>query len=173
MKISFPIIVLLLFTVQCSFVYFEEPQPLNKKNLSEFPGKLQGKYKSISNEKTVFEVFSDYINLKTNDEGELKLVINDNVLVRKYKGSYYFNIKDKENMYWSIHIIDIEKKYLILKTTSLDEAKITKFSEITDIISLYSDTKNIKEYLLSPSLSEFNKLVREGMFEISDTLVKE
>ncbi len=172
MRTTFLIICLCFLSASCTVVYFEQPQPAEKKNLTEFPGKLRGTYQNISDQNTLFEIHKDYINVFLEEEKELKLSMNDNMIARKFRGDYYINIKNQDNELWHLYLLSVRGKMLFLKNSSLEEGNLEDFRELTEISYIDSKESESKDYILNPTLPELKKLVKAGFFVVSDTLVK-
>ena len=153
-------------------VYFDQPQPVGKKNLNSFPKNIRGSYKTISEEDTILKIEKNFI-LAYFDEGKnLKFSMSDNLIARRYKGDYYINILDKESSYWNVYCLSFKKGQIYLGNPVSGDEDMERYSRITRIDRLDSSNTDSKEYRLNPSQTEFRNLVREGFFEVTDTLVK-
>lgn len=166
------LISLVCFFTSCSMVYFEEPQPAGKKNIDELPKKLHGAFMSQNDDGTKLVINKDQIHYFHADEKEINLKLNKNLIVKKYKGEYYVNVKDEDNHYWGLYLLVPAGKKLIMKSSSLNDDNLEKFQTITNIKAYHSPEKDVKEYILNPTLKQLKNLMKDGFFMEADTLVK-
>jgi len=166
------ILLFCLFITACSEVYFKQPQPPGKKDLISLPAKTHGLYITTEGD-SALSIFNDHILYYMDDDKDLKFSMNENMVVRKYKGDYYINIKDEEKPFWMVFLFSFRKNELLLKYSDPKEEELEKFKKITRIEEESSNTMlEYSEYLLDPSLKELKELVKEGFFEVMDTLVR-
>ncbi len=168
--VQFILIILLIFSPSCTQVYFEEPQPPGKKNLSSIPGKIQGLYFSNSGD-SVLRINKDFIITYLDNGKNLKFSLSDNMILRKSKGIYYINIRNREKPYWMLFLLSYNKGAIYTGYSILNEKNLTKFNEITEIFdSTNNNNLDKNEYLLNPCRKELKELIRADFFEIMDTL---
>ena len=152
MKTLFNILtVLCLIATSCTIVYFDQPQPVGKKNMNAFPKNILGSYKTISEEDTILRIEKNYI-LAYFDEGKnLKFSMSDNLIARRYKGDYYINILDKESSYWNVYRLSFKKGLIYLGNPISGDEEIERFTKITKIEKIDSGSPDSKDYRLNPS----------------------
>ena len=172
MRTTLLVIYVCLLSASCTVVYFEQPQPPGKKNLTEFPVILRGTYQSVSDQNTLFEIYKDHIIVFLEEDNELKLSMNNNMIARKFRGDYFINIKNKDNELWHLYLFSVKKKMMFLKNSSLEESNLEDFRKIAEINSTSSMESESKDYILNPTLPELKKLMKAGFYVVSDTLVK-
>jgi len=161
-----------LLLTSCSEVYFEQPQPPGKTNISAFPHKIHGLYLTPEGD-SMLSIYNNHIMYYMDQEKGLRFTMNDNLIARKYRGDYYININDTENPYWMVFLFTFKKGNLLLKYPDLQDGDLEKFRKIATIREANEFHEPLfSGYLLNPSLKELRQLVKEDFFMATDTLVK-
>lgn len=170
--VQFILIILLILSPSCTQVYFEEPQPPGKKNLSSIPGKIQGLYFSNSGD-SILRINKDFIITYLDNGRNLKFSLSDNMILRKSKGIYYINIRNREKPYWMLFLLSYYKGVLYPEYSILNDKNLQKYNKITDIFDSTNNSNLDKnEYLLNPGRKELKELIKADFFEIMDTLTR-
>ncbi len=122
MKILNILLVLTIILSSCSEIVFENPQPLDSKDLSVIPESLRGKFAFVAlNNEEWLEVGATFIE---NEKG--KSFLSDSLILRKFGNRYVLSKKIKSqtetNGKWSIQMIE-EKGCGFLKVTGFFVSK--------------------------------------------------
>lgn len=157
--------ILLLLLLACKEISFKEPQPRDKRALSEIPKELQGKYllmeengsatDTLTVSKTGYQV--------TNDS--TKGTLGDSLVLKKYKGYYFFN--DNQNPEWLLRVVkrepngDLSYMFMDSDGKSFHEFVVDLNKEIR--IDSF-DLSNEKLYQIDPSPKQLVSLIKKGYF---------
>lgn len=164
-------ITLWIFLPSCTKVFFEEPQPAGKKNLSSIPGKVQGLYLSNSGD-SVLRIHKNNITSYLDSGRQLKFKINNDFLIRKLDGDFYINVKDRDNSYWMVLLFTYKKGKLFVKYPVQNSEIVDKYHAITEIEIKTNNILKTNEYILNPCRKELKELLKTDFFESRDTLIK-
>lgn len=116
------------------------------------------------NEKTVVTIQGDSIiqNLHYTDT---LFAINQDHILRKYKGRYFLNIKfDKES--WEVKMLTLEKGKLKLSSISVQE----DLKKLQDITEQTQDT--LIPYTFEPTKKQFKKFIKRNGFSADQEYIK-
>jgi hypothetical protein len=171
------VLFLLLCISSCKEITFENPQPEGKKSLTRLPKGLQGKYLVVTDDEnpsrdTViidamgyrFGYFDPSERAARNEEYEVG-ILSDTLVVKAYKGYYFFNLKEKTE--WLLRVVRQEKngdlRYMSLDQKDADfNDYVNKLSLEIRIDSFQVDNSTI--YRIDPTPSELIQLVDKGYF---------
>ena len=160
-------------TCSCKEISFKEPQPKGKRILSEMPQTLRGKYLLI--EENGFHKDTLVITKRgyyvTNDS--TKGVLGDTLVLKKYKGYYFFN--DNENPEWLLRIVKQEANG-DLTYMFMDSGEKSFYEFVHDInkeIEIDSLEVNGKKlYQIDPTPKQLISLIKKGYFKKTTQLKK-
>ena len=160
-KKSFQFAALLLLAtcyLSCHEVYFEQPQPMEKRALNKIPSKIRGLY---AEEKDTIEVTATSVKGLADDD----YILNQGLVVKKFKGYYFFNFKEKDNGYWQVYLVKpYDGEGLQLYTLAMDEeADRAEVRKITPVRTTFDSDGNEDDYFLNPSKREWKKLFERGL----------
>ncbi len=155
------------FTIcSCKEISFKEPQPKGKRILHEMPQALRGKYLLIEengqNKDTLVITKQGYH--VTNDS--TKGVLGDSLVLKKYKGYYFFN--DNEKPEWLLRIVKQERNgdltYMFMDS---GEKSFYEFvHEINKEIEIDSlEVNGEKLYQIDPTPKKLISLIKKGYFK--------
>lgn len=166
------LIIMVLFLSSCTQVYFEEAQPAGKRNIPRFPDKLTGLYLSVSGD-SILRINKDNLIIYLENGKDLRFSLDDNMVLKKYKGEYYINVQNREKPYWILFVFSRKDNVLYPKQPVLGEKSISKYKEITTILD-NKDRQDLdeKQYLLNPGKKELLELIKSDLFENMDPLTK-
>lgn len=163
--LSLLLIGLLLWS--CVEVKFELPQPKGIKDISVIPESLQGKY---AVDKDTLEIKSDGIAYSNDSLGKQDIYkISDNFKIRKWRNTYFLNVKEKDDSLWSVFFMTVGKNkqlsigYLSYNTNN--EENIEKLKSITKVREVRNENDNIDFYLLNPSRCQLRKIMKQVTFQ--------
>ncbi len=159
-------IIILLILSSCIEVEFKQPMP---------PGK------GITLEKLPEEIISYFMSLDRDSTGNSKLDISEfnsdfdwqdplpeDILLKKWKGSYFLNQKEGER--WQLIMIKdgSNKSFEVYHLDGSNSATVEKLKSITKVEEVFSDDGDLERIILDPSLKEFKKIIKSGAFEQID-----
>ncbi len=176
---------LCIFTIlclaSCTEVSFPTHQPKGIKPLSAFPKELRGSYLASEGDSipdTLLIQESSYEILNGNARREKVWpevgVINDSLVIKKYKG-YYF-ISFKENNEWLLRVLTIDKKgsLTFMRMAVHDSEKVRSLSELKKEIPVQeiklSDSE--KYYRIDPTPKQLMSLIKKKKFWEESELIK-
>ncbi len=142
----------------CHEVYFEQPQPLEKRALSRIPKDIRGLY---PDEKDTLQVTATKV-VGMSDED---YTLGENLIVKKFRGYYFMNLKDKDSAFWILYLVKpLDGKGLQLYMLDMDEeADRNAVKEITKVRATYDSEGKEDDYILNPSKREWKKLLERGL----------
>lgn len=172
MKNLFLILVVALFSISCTEVVFETPQPAKAKQLKEFPSSLQGKYTFVMlNEQEVLEISGKYI-----DGEDGKQFLSDSLVLKKLGDKYIVNqLINKEgetNGKWSSVILE-EKGCGFLKATVFvisEDEHVEPFKEMYGATLVGGGQE--KQMIVSPDDKQFKNISEDTKATLSVILEK-
>jgi len=178
-KSFLPAIFLIGSVLLCSCnVYFDSPQPSwVKKNEKEIPKKFCGSFLSgdgllleySRGEKDTIRISEKRIHVSK----QFDFTLSDTVLLKRYKNAYFLNVYYREVNTWMVIMAKEEKKnilFYVIYTT--DSTKLTQLNEITDLRLMPESSKDVPNYIINPSSTEFDKIMKGNFFNVGDTLVR-
>lgn len=144
------------FTVHRNDLILDSGSTLNRQNNDELTHLLEAEGYQIN-------ISGDSIR-GTQTDMDTIFAISRNQLIKKFKGSYFLNIKSGEQ-FWTVRQLDIHHDTLFISEIFPSDSLlrfnfVTKNSEVNA-----NDSSNITEYSIKPSKKEFKKLLRPGSFE--------
>lgn len=158
--------VIIITICSCKEISFKEPQPKGKRILHEMPQALRGKYLLIeengANKDTLVITKQGYY--VTNDS--TKGVLGDSLVLKKYKGYYFFN--DNEKPEWLLRIVKQEENgdltYMFMDS---GEKSFYEFvHEINKEIEIDSlEVNGEKLYQIDPTPRQLISLIKKGYFK--------
>ncbi|MBT6174977.1 MAG: hypothetical protein HOH96_05415 [Flavobacteriales bacterium] len=124
-----------IFTTGCVPVTFDEPMPMNRRNLDHFPSSLQGSWASEDDD-VMLHIFRDHFSLQES------IFLSDSVILRKYKKKFVVSVQLEENKrFWEVFQASLAGDSLTLLTLSWkDEDKKQKIQSILgDRLEIFFD----------------------------------
>lgn len=161
---------LCLFAVvsSCKEISFKEPQPKGKPALNEMPKSLRGKYLLIeeksTNKDTLYITREGYRVSGDSTKG----VLGDSLILKKYKGYYFFN--DNENPEWLLRIVkqadngDLSYMSMDHSEESFNEF-IFRLNKEIQIDSFHVNNEIL--YQIDPTPQQLIELIEKGYFKKS------
>jgi hypothetical protein len=165
--------ILLIVFFGCKEISFKEPQPKGKPALSRIPKELQGKYLLVdtnsSSSDTLLVTRYGYEFASDSTKG----VLNDSLVLKKYKGYYFFN--DNQKPEWLLRVVKREANgdlsYMLMDS---GEKSFPEF-----VLSLNNEIKidsfqvnDEKLYQIDPSPKQLITLISKGYFRTTMRLKK-
>jgi len=156
---------IILILASCSEISYKEPQPTGVKMLSQIPAKLQGNYRIEENgEADTLVVLATGYRIGKDDVAQL----SDSLVLKYYKGYYFFNIRDKFS--WYLRVVQLQKNgdllYLAMSDIPEQESEREKFlkhlREAIPVIETEADNKTY--YVIDPSPKKLLELIKKGYF---------
>jgi hypothetical protein len=154
----------------CSNVTFEEPMPMRRKNLTDFPNKWQGTWSDGENLTLTINPTSFY---DLNSPAD-SMVIGNDVLLRRFHGYLVVN-----------QIGDNGQYQIVLARRWKDEIKVYQFDATTDAMTVWSEVLSgsfearsenpldKETYILKPEDNlAFRQLLMKGGITLSNTLTR-
>ena len=124
-----------IVTTGCVPVTFDEPMPMNRRNLDHFPSALQGSWASEDDD-VMLHIFRDHFSLQET------IFLSDSVILRKYKKKFVVSVQLEENKgFWEVFQASLAGDSLTLLTLSWkDEEKKQKMQSILgDRLEIFFD----------------------------------
>ncbi|WP_375558751.1 hypothetical protein ACE193_13495 [Bernardetia sp. OM2101] len=90
--------------------------------------------------------------------------ISDEQVLKKFKGSYFLNIKEDEN-FWRVNRLDLTKDSLFIGYITPSDTLLNYDFVIKNEKLDASDSSKTIEYVISPSRKEFKELMKPNSFE--------
>jgi len=151
----------------CVEIKFEEPQPHGVKQLDVIPESIQGNY--LIGDGDTLKVYADgFTILKDSTKNNEDHKLSEFFILKKWKGSYFINVKDNDEDYWSVIFItkNKEKKMAIgmLSFSDNNLDKIEELGEITKIKTIKSEDGSVKDYIIKPSKRQLKKIIKSSSF---------
>ena len=154
---------------------FKNPQPHNKKNINEIPSQLIGWWASADDSAVIqmksrcvltYEYqYRDDFNPKQLNEVKIDTLFDlDSDVIRKYKGHYYFNKFDKDEMYWEVSKLIIQQDSLIFNIVYLKDTAIDELKKLLAIETVLKADDKLDYYICDPSKKEWKKLNKGNYF---------
>lgn len=166
------LLVLLFFSISCTNVYFENPQPAGQEDLSAFPKKLTGTYVDIEKGDTVVVIYSDGFTMDMSDN-DVKIPLGEKAVLRKYRSYYFLSLKQEDSNLWAVYIVKpAKKKSLEIYDFPTDEQGLSKLGAITNVKKENREGQDSQQYILNPSAEEMDKLLKAGILEVSQKIKK-
>lgn len=169
----------ILLISACSEVRFSQPQPINGKELTEFPTQFVGKY-----------VGADGDTLMVNSEcflfsgDEIKKLCSNRVVLKK-KGSLhiissrdmFLSGEETQRKGWEVLPFELVNDSLIIYflNTTNDEKNnetISKLDAILEVEKIINDEGNIEYYYIDPTIRQFKKILRSECFSIAEKFAR-
>jgi hypothetical protein len=169
----------LLLLIGCDEISFKAPQPTGKKSLKSVPAELIGKYLLVEDEKeptkdTIiieargfrFGYYDPTERVKNKDEGFYKGGLGDSLMLKYYKGYYFWNLNESPE--WRIRVVKREpngnltvmepgKKNIEFKTYLNDLSSVVK------IDTVFADGEKL--YQIDPTPKQLVGLIEKGYFQ--------
>lgn len=163
MRKLFPLFFLITTWAACVTVEFESPQPVGGKSLKNFPKKFQGSYINEDEGMLMIKKHSFIGGHKDSISTGDETFLDNNTQLRKIKGTYIINTRDA--LFWESRIVKLDQDSLfILEISGQDELAIKKIKDITRVKEIKNAEGKIEKYLINPSKSEFELLLRSDVF---------
>jgi hypothetical protein len=164
---------LLILVFGCKEISFKEPQPKGKPALSQIPKELRGKYLLIdtnsSSSDTLLVTSYGYEVASDSTKG----VLSDSLVLKKYKGYYFFNANQKPE--WLLRVIKREANgdlsYMLMDSgeKSFQEFVLSLNNEVKiDSFEVNDETL----YQINPSPKQLVTLISKGYFRKTMQLKK-
>lgn len=138
----------------CSGAFFEEMQPKNGKELTEFPSKMRGKW---SMDKDIVEITSSELIYRNENDKLVYSLNSDTTRLMEAANSYFVNIYESQVNYWSIVYILPQKNGDIF-ISLLESDQVEGYSGLKekegDFSALSSTDDNPNTIFASPILYE-------------------
>jgi hypothetical protein len=168
----------LLVIFGCEEVSFKEPQPKGKKSLNSVPRDLRGKYLLAEDKKDPgkdtliieaqgfrFGYYDETERTKNRDEGYYKGGLGDSLVLKSYKGYYFWNFNESPE--WRIRIVKKEQNgNLTLMEPGKQDVEFKAFlKDLSSVVPI--DTVVIngeKLYQIDPAPKQLIELVEKGYF---------
>jgi hypothetical protein len=166
-------IALFFVAFACKEITYPAPQPKGKKSLTAIPDKLHGNFRltkigtpdSTDEQKLVITRNGIYDFKDPNDD---PMLLGDSLVVRQYKGLYFFNQANKgRKPDWSVAIMkplsngDLE---VSLMTTDEKQFK-TLVRNVSAVVTIDSTARNgEKLYQIDPTPKQLMVLMKKGYF---------
>jgi hypothetical protein len=159
----------------CTEISFKEPQPKGVKELKEIPEKIRGHYFLEEDgsflEDTIIIMANGYrIGFQDVNEKPEVRVLSDSLVVKQYKGYYFFSYR--ENVEWYLRIIQIQsnKDLLLLSLENLeamteDEKKKYLNSISNEVLLAINQVDESTYYVIDPKPKQLITLIKKGHFK--------
>lgn len=164
--------ILMLVSASCTNFYFENPQPLDYENLTEFPKKLLGTYIDTEKGDTLISVLPDgfVVSLNGND---VKIPLSNKTILRKYKSFYFLNLRQEDLNLWTVYIVKPgKKKTFDLYDLSNETKPLEQLKSITEVRQSASEGDETVIFSLNPSLEELDQIIDHGLLKTTKKLKK-
>jgi len=127
------------------------------------------------------EIISYFISFDKDSTGNSKLDISEfssdfewheplpeDIILKKWKGSYFFN--QKEGEHWQLLMVKDgpNKSFNAYHLDGSNSATVDKLKSITKVEEVLSNDGDLERIILDPSLKEFKKIIKFGVFEQID-----
>jgi len=86
----------------CTYIFFDQPQPVDSKNLRKIPRELQGSWKSTDEAGERIVINATSFKFFENDN-PMEITLSDSIVLRKAKNCYVFNMKKRD--WWEIVLV--------------------------------------------------------------------
>lgn len=160
-------IVLLLLT-SCSDVTFENPMPLNRRDLNQFPKKWQGEWTDGEHSYVIGHRF-----FYEKEASSSPIQLDETVRLRRFQGYLVLNQK-QDNGEWQVLLAKRKKQQLqLFEFDASDEEKVAIWQSIlaSEIRSESAGDLKKKSYTLSPENNmAFRQLILQGGLTLTGTL---
>jgi len=160
-------LLLIITLLSCIEVKFEEPQPHGVKQLDVIPENIQGSY-LIGNSDTLKVYADSFVILKESTKERTVHKLSEFFILKKWKGSYFINIRKPNDMYWTVVFIttDKDKKMAIgmLSFSDNNLDKIDALGKITSVEIIKDEDGNVKNYIIKPTKRELKKIIKNSSF---------
>jgi len=147
----------LFFVFSCIDLGFEYAQPYGRNNVSGIPDKWKGTY--ILEEDTI--VISD--NFINSLKDSLAFSDKDSLLIRKYKGWYYLNIKKSTRSYWTVLCLRERGQSLWVLTPEIESEDSIELKPFGMRIENNNDG-SIQSFVIDPKITDWKKLLKSNFF---------
>ena len=159
-------------------VFYENPQPLNTKELNTIPSELTGTYIEADSHDTLI-VTGDSYHFKehspgSGDSGQNKGTLNSGeTVLKRLDGNYILSRKIDdapenfpENI-WMVYLLKYRDNELKVSYLGCDDKEIDKLVvSMKKIVSVKElKDKDETDYLINPSKKQFRKLIDTGLFQ--------
>ena len=175
MKILFlhSLLITLLFS-SCTMVEYEKSLPHDTPIIKEFPEELIGSYIHIVEDKNyevkdtlTIEKYKFKFNDKKSDFVRIDETLNHkNIELKKFNDYYILNNQNKDT--WEVLPLSYNNGKLIVYMVTFEEQQelyfISKLKEFTDVKEIINEGNSIDKYLINPSNSELDKMLKEKIF---------
>jgi hypothetical protein len=153
------VFIISLQLISCQEIKYPEPQPNWKSEKKHFPKKMQGNYLNEEGEKAIT---IDAFRATLNDPDEFISSIDlrvDTVMLKKWRGIWFVNIKEKEDRYWNVAFVELEKDTLILSYMS---ESIEVLEKLTKVQREGADSEG--DYIINPERKEWKEILDQMTF---------
>lgn len=182
MKTTILFLALITFMVTaCSDVLFEEPQPVDTNELKSIPPELIGTFVNKSDDTLTITENSFHFSNETSSIPTINGDLTGGESVLKMLNEHYVlsSRVELDTTYWTVLIINVTKKGLSVNYFPLDDAPdkkkeklIKRIQNITEVREIEDSVDNYNLFLLAPTKLEFEKLVKEGVFDEKEEFKK-
>lgn len=163
MKNIFIILLVVMSLTSCVEVLFEHPQPIGVKEKKQFPKSLQGMY--IQDEKDTLLITQFEIQ-EMSGKQDPDMILSSDLILKKYKGLYYLNVKNENNL-WEVGIINV-KENGALNVRYIDgnkKDKVERLKQLVKITTFLNDEGEEGYYLINPTKKQLVWLLGNNIFE--------
>lgn len=159
MKSYYYLLVFVLLAISCTDVRFKQPMPVKGEELELIPDDL-----------ITFIVSQDSASLKEDlpdlDANIKKRTIPDNMVIKKWKGSYFIN--SKMDSLWILVVMKPVKGTTDFKTYQLmgnNEETQARLKKITQVREHFNTNGKLEYLELNPTQKEFKAILKADLFE--------
>lgn len=166
-----PVLVFLIL-ISCKEITYKEPQPKGKKELTEIPSSLWGKYLLIDDngiDKDTLYISSTGYHTQGGavEEG----IIGDSLVLKKFKGYYFLNINQRPE--WALRVIQQEQNGDLIFMSMEDKDFNSFLKKLGKEIKIDSvEMNDEKLYQIDPTPKQLIGLVKKKYFNQTTRIKK-
>lgn len=155
-----------MFVVACKEVTFRDPQPKGVRSLSQVPTRMQGYYLVADDSGKIDTlVISANSFFSKREPTKDSRHLSDTLIMKTYKGYYFFNQRDRNEPTWLLRVVHQEKngdlRYLAMDDEHFNEFLVKLSREIrVDSVDLGKGMI----YTIDPTPKQLMSLIEKGYF---------
>ncbi|QKG78930.1 hypothetical protein [Tenuifilum thalassicum] len=159
----------LAFLFACNNVTFDKPQPIGGEELKSLSEAFPGIYVSADND--TLKISSNSINFTISKDDNISGTLGDNMQVKRFGNNFVVNSVDSvwNRAVWVPFLFEPNDSMLNISYIDYSKEQLVKLEQLVKDICKYEILKNDRgentKIILKPkSTSEFEKLVKAGVF---------
>lgn len=149
-----------LILSSCTFVRFENSQPVNAKELATFPKSMIGEYLGQKND-TLIVTSKSYKHGKEDEE----FLSPGKIVLKKFKSYYVLNYYQEKN--WDVFLLKLTGNNLTVYAIDYEDEEEAVINELKKILPVKENDEggNSKSYVINPTKREFKLLLKKNQFK--------